>query len=166
MLLVDSLADEVSTPKQSEKPLPIEPKCESSRSVAETRSRTSAPDPCHRPSKVEKILWMGRDSLNLFSGTGNGLKRHDSDRRNDHTECGDIDAVQGNAIVWRELRYLLNGATADRQMRQLSVTPTQTDSRPLPTATLVRPPVPVMAGHSHPIATVVIQVLPTPNSTH
>ncbi|KAG8219452.1 hypothetical protein J3R82DRAFT_379 [Butyriboletus roseoflavus] len=115
--------DEVSTPKQPEKTLPVEPKFES------LRGQTSTPDAFHRPSKVEKILWMGRDSLNLFSGSGNGLKRHDSDRRNDHAECGEVDAVQGNGL--QETGWL-NGATADSQMRQLSVT----DSGPLPTATV------------------------------
>ena len=37
---------------------------------------------------------MGRDSLNLFSGS-----RNDSDRRNDRAESGDVDAVQGNPIL-------------------------------------------------------------------
>lgn len=49
---------------------------------------------------------MGRDSLNLFSSSANGVKR-DSDRRNDRTESGDVDAVQGNPI---SLAYLLRAA--------------------------------------------------------
>jgi hypothetical protein len=90
--------DEAPTPKQADRSLPNEPKSESSRSAAEVRGRASASD--HRPSnalhKVEKILWMGRDSLNLFSGS-----RNDSDRRNDRAEPGDVDAVQGsNPILW------------------------------------------------------------------
>lgn len=98
ILLIDThLADEHPTPKASEKTCPAVPKSEPSRS-AETRCRASAPDPSHRPSKVEKILWMGRDSLNLFSGSATGL------RRNDRAECGDVDAVQGNPI--RRLRAL------------------------------------------------------------
>ncbi|KAH0837972.1 hypothetical protein J3R83DRAFT_6209 [Lanmaoa asiatica] len=96
-------SDELPTPKQSEKTFPSEPQSEPSRSAVDTWGRASASDPS-RPStalnKVEKILWMGRDSLNLFSGPANGLKRHDSGRRNGYAECGDFDAVQGNPILW------------------------------------------------------------------
>ncbi|KAF8559980.1 hypothetical protein OG21DRAFT_1479840 [Imleria badia] len=111
------LIDEAQTPKQADKSLPNDPKPgpDSSRSAAESRGRTSASDPSQRPStalhKVEKILWMGRDSLNLFSGSANAVKR-DSDRRNDRTEFGDFDAVQ------------------DSQMRQVPVPHPQTVSRP------------------------------------
>lgn len=103
-----ALPDEAQTPKQAEKTFPIDPKSESSRSPAEPRGRPSPSDPSCRSSaalnKVEKILWMGRDSFSLFSGSGSGSKRNDSDRRSDRAECGDIDAVQGNPIfvssVW------------------------------------------------------------------
>ena len=40
---------------------------------------------------------MGRDSLSLFSGSANGIKPSDSDRRNDRAGP-DLDAVQGNPI--------------------------------------------------------------------
>ena len=103
MILLTTLADEAQTPRLFDKYFPNEPKSDASRFAAETRGRPSLPDLPHRPAsalnKVERILWMGRDSLSLFSGSASGLKRSDSDRRNDRTECGDLDAVQGNPIV-------------------------------------------------------------------
>ncbi|KAG6380824.1 hypothetical protein JVT61DRAFT_5209 [Boletus reticuloceps] len=98
--------DEAPTPKLADRSLPNIPKPDSSRPALEARRPTPS-DPSHRPStalhKVEKILWMGRDSLSLFSGSANGVNR-----RNDRAELGDLDAVQ------------------DRQMRLA----TQTLSRP------------------------------------
>ena len=89
-------ADEALTPKQADKPLPDDPRLDSLRSASESRGRTYAPDPSQRPfHKVEKILWMGRDSLNLFSGSANAVKRD----RNDRADFGDRDAVQGNRFV-------------------------------------------------------------------
>ena len=60
------------------------------------RGRASASDHCplNALCKVEKILWMGRDSLNLFSSS-----RSASDRRNNRAEPGGVDAVQGSPIL-------------------------------------------------------------------
>lgn len=141
---------------------------DSSRVAPETRVRAGAPDPSHRPStalhKVEKKLWMGRDSLSLFSGPANAVKRG-SDRRNDHIESGDFDAVQGNPdpVSYHDLAEC---ATLDRQMRQVPTASSPSVSRPpstfgdSDTATVaVCPSLLVISGQlSHPIATAFIQV--------
>lgn len=67
-------------------------------------------------NRAEKILWMGRDSLSLF-GSGNGSKRHDSDRRHDRHVCGgggDLDAVQGNPMFATSVQNVSDSRLASR----------------------------------------------------
>ncbi|KAG9314003.1 hypothetical protein JVU11DRAFT_4781 [Chiua virens] len=122
--------DEITTPKQADRTFPNEPGADASRCSVDTRGRPSLVEPSPRPAsalnKVEKILWMGRDSLNLFSGSASGLKRYDMDRRNDRAESGDFDAVQGNPNLSGCGGLGYRAVTLDRQIGQAPVAPTQT----------------------------------------
>ena len=113
------LTDDAQTPRQVVKTLGNEPRPDTPRS--DSRGR---PSPSSAFNKVEKLLWIGRDSLNLFSAAGS--KRGD---RSDRVEGGDLDAVQGNPLFTLDCFALLHGFWVDGQMWQTHV-PAQNASRP------------------------------------